>query len=42
MLASRGLPSGGDDALSVLITLLIIVLLIIVIMKLMNKEIVVK
>jgi len=40
--ASRGLPSGGDDALSVLITLLIIVLLIIVIMKLMNKEIVVK
>jgi hypothetical protein len=40
--ASKGLPSGGDDALGVIITLLIIVLLVILIMKLMNKQIVVK
>lgn len=40
--ASRGLPSGGDDAVGLLIGLLIIVLLVIVIMKLLNKEIVVR
>jgi hypothetical protein len=40
--ASRGLPSGGDDAIGLLIGVLLIVLLVIVIMKLMNKQIVVR
>jgi Family of unknown function (DUF6627) len=40
--ASKGLPTGGDDGLGVIITILVIVLLVIVIMKLMNKEIVVR
>jgi anti-sigma factor RsiW len=40
--ASKGLPSGGDDALGVLITLLIIILLVIVILKLLNKQVVVR
>ncbi|TMQ71382.1 MAG: hypothetical protein E6K80_05695 [Candidatus Eisenbacteria bacterium] len=40
--ASKGLPSGGDDALGVLITLLIIILLVILILKLMNRQIVVR
>ena len=40
--ASRGLPSGGDDAIGLLIGLLIVVLLVIVIMKLLNKQIVVR
>lgn len=40
--ASKGLPSGGDDAIGFLIGILIIVLLVIVIMKLMNKQIVVR
>ena len=38
---SRGLPSGGDGA-GTIVTLLIIVLLVIVILKLLNKEIIVK
>jgi hypothetical protein len=40
--ASKGLPTGGDDALGVLISLLVIVVLVIVILKLMNKQVVVK
>jgi hypothetical protein len=40
--ASKGLPSGGDDAIGLLIGVLLIVVLVIVIMKLMNKEIVVR
>jgi hypothetical protein len=40
--ASKGLPSGADDGLGLLVTILIIVLLVILILKLMNKEIVVK
>ena len=40
--ASRGLPSGGDDAVGLLIGVLLIVILVIVILKLMNKEIVVR
>src|SRR5260221_3288027 len=39
---SKGLPSGGDDAIGLLIGLLVIVILVIVVMKLMNKQIVVK
>ncbi len=40
--ASKGLPSGGDDAIGALVTILIIILLVIVILKLVNKQIVVK
>jgi hypothetical protein len=40
--ATRGLPSGADSGLGLIVTLLVIVLLVIVIMKLMNKEIVVR
>ena len=39
---AKGLPSGGDDAVGLLIGILVIVLLVILILKLMNKEIVVK
>ncbi len=40
--ASKGLPSGGDDAIGLLIAILLIVLLVILIMKLLNKEIIVR
>lgn len=40
--ASKGLPSGGDDAVGLLIGLLIVVLLVIVILKLLNKEVIVR
>ncbi len=40
--ASKGLPSGGDDAIGALIGLLIVVLLVIVILKLLNKQVIVK
>jgi hypothetical protein len=40
--ASKGLPTGGDDAVGLLIGILLIVLLVILIMKLVNKEVVVK
>ncbi|MBI1798300.1 MAG: PA2779 family protein [Candidatus Eisenbacteria bacterium] len=40
--ASKGLPSGGDDALGVIVTLLVIVILVLVILKLMNKKVVVR
>jgi hypothetical protein len=40
--ASKGLPSGGDDAIGLLIGLLIVVLLVIVILKLLNKEVIVR
>src|SRR5438552_922764 len=40
--ASRGLPSGGDDAVGLLIALLLIILLVILILKLLNKEIIVR
>ena len=39
---SKGLPSGGDDALGTLIALLVIVILVIVILKLLNKQVVIK
>jgi hypothetical protein len=39
---SKGLPSGGDDALGTIITLLVIVILVLVILKLMNKKVVIK
>ena len=39
---AKGLPSGGDDAIGLLIGILVIVLLVILILKLMNKEVVVK
>ena len=40
--ASRGLPTGADSGVGLLIGLLVIVLLVIVILKLMNKDIVVR
>lgn len=40
--ASKGLPSGGDDAVGLLIGLLIVILLVIVILKLLNKEVIVR
>ena len=39
---SKGLPSGGDDALGTIIALLVIVILVMVILKLMNKQVVIK
>jgi ABC-type Na+ efflux pump permease subunit len=39
---AKGLPTGGDDAIGLLIGILVIVLLVILILKLMNKEVVVK
>jgi hypothetical protein len=39
---SKGLPSGGDDALGAIIALLVIVVLVLLILKLMNKQVVVK
>lgn len=39
--ATRGLPTGGDGA-GTLISILIIILLVIVILKLLNKEIIVR
>jgi len=39
---SKGLPSGGDDAIGTLIGLLIIVVLILLILKLLNKKVVIK
>ena len=39
---SKGLPSGGDDAIGTLIGLLIIVVLILLILKLLNKRVVIK
>ena len=39
---SKGLPSGGDDALNTIILLLLIVVLVLVILKLMNKQVVIK
>ena len=40
--ASRGLPSGGDGAVGLLIGVLLIVLLVILILKLLNKQIIVR
>jgi hypothetical protein len=40
--ATKGLPTGGDDGLGVIISLLLIVVLVLVILKLMNKQVVVK
>jgi hypothetical protein len=40
--SAKGLPTGGDDAIGLLIGILVIVLLVILILKLMNKEVVVK
>lgn len=40
--ASKGLPSGGDSGLGIIITVLVIVLLVIVILKLMNRQVVVR
>jgi hypothetical protein len=40
--ASKGLPSGGEDAIGFLIGILIIVLLVVVILKLMDKKIIVR
>jgi uncharacterized protein DUF6627 len=39
---SKGLPSGGDDALNTIILLLIIVILVLVILRLLNKQVVIK
>jgi hypothetical protein len=40
--ASKGLPSGADDGLGLIIGLLVVVLLVILILKLMNKEVIVR
>ncbi len=40
--ATKGLPSGADDGIGLLIGLLIVVLLVIVILKLLNKQIIVR
>jgi len=40
--SSKGLPSGGDDALGTIIALLVIVVLVMVILKLMDKKVVIK
>lgn len=40
--ACKGLPSGADDAVGVLIGLLVVVILVIVILKLLNKEVIVR
>lgn len=40
--ASKGLPSGGDDAVGLLIGLLVIAILVIVILKLLHKEVIIK
>ncbi len=40
--ASKGLPSGGDDAVGLLIGVLLIVLLVILILKLLNKQVIVR
>ena len=39
---SKGLPSGGDDPLGTIISLLVIFILILVILKLMNREVIVR
>jgi len=39
---SKGLPSGGDDALGTIILLLVIVILVIVILRLLNKQVIIK
>ena len=39
---SKGLPSGGDDALGTLIGILIIFVLVLLILKLLNKKVIIK
>ena len=39
---SKGLPSGGDDPLGTIISLLVIFILILLILKLLNKKVIIK